>query len=112
MQTVLVLKDIIRRYPDVTAPYAATLQALPVSDLQTDEAAAAFFWIRAEMVVQGVPEADGVEPVRARTALLDCSAGRMRMRVRDLVLTWPHCIAADASAGASPGPADMKPSCS
>ena len=65
MQTVLVLKDIIRRYPDVLAPYAATLQALPTTDLQTGEAAAAYFWIRAEMVVQGVPDAEGVEPVRS-----------------------------------------------
>jgi hypothetical protein len=62
MQTVLVLKDIVRRYPDVAAPYAGTLLSLPVSDLEP-EAVPAYLWLRGEMVYQGVQEPDGCEPV-------------------------------------------------
>lgn len=65
VQTVLVLKDIIRRFPDVAAPYGGTIQALPLTDLESDEAAAAYLWLRAEMVMQGVADPDGAEPVRA-----------------------------------------------
>jgi hypothetical protein len=82
VQTVLVLKDILRRFPDVAAPYAATLQTLPHADLQTDEAAAAFFWIRAEMAAQGVPDAEGVEP--ARTFL--CYAASMPLQIASRAL--------------------------
>ena len=63
MQTVLVLKDIVRRFPDVAAPYAGTLLALPVSDLEA-EAVPAYLWLRGEMVAQGVQEPEGCEPVR------------------------------------------------
>jgi hypothetical protein len=68
MQTVLVLKDIVRRFPDVAAPYAGTLLALPVSDLEP-EAVPAYLWLRGEMVGQGVKEPEGCEPVRC-TAIL------------------------------------------
>lgn len=64
MQTVLVLKDIVRRFPDVVAPYSGTLLALPVCDLEP-EAVPAYLWLRGEMVGQGVQEPEGCEPVRA-----------------------------------------------
>lgn len=64
VQTVLVLKDIVRRFPDVAAPYGATIQALPLADLESAEAAAAYLWLRAEMVVQGVADPADAEPVR------------------------------------------------
>ena len=57
------LKDILRRFPDAAAPYAPTLQALPAADLQTDEAAAAYFWLRAQLACSGLEEGEGVEPV-------------------------------------------------
>jgi hypothetical protein len=82
VQTVLVLKDIIRRYPDVVTAYAATLQTLPVSDLQTSEAAAAYCWIRAEMASQGIPDTEGVEPVRF-SAVRMASAHSHPSRVHD-----------------------------
>jgi hypothetical protein len=64
LQTVLVLKDILRRFPDAAAPYANTLQTLPVAELQTNEAVAAYFWIRAQLTCMGILEEEGVEPVR------------------------------------------------
>jgi hypothetical protein len=65
LQTVLVLKDVLRRFPDAAAPYANTLQTLPVADLQTNEAVAAYFWIRAQLTCMGILEEEGVEPVRS-----------------------------------------------
>lgn len=62
MQTVLVLKDIVRKFPDVAAPYAGTLLSLPASDLEP-EAVPAYLWLRGEMVGQGVQEPEGCEPV-------------------------------------------------
>jgi hypothetical protein len=44
-------------------PYADTLHHLPLVDLETDEAASAYLWIRAEMTTQGVEELPNVEPV-------------------------------------------------
>ena len=71
MQTVLVLKDIVRRFPDVAAPYAGTLLALPVSDLEA-EAVAPYLWLRGEMVGQGVQEPEGCEPVCPAPCMLLC----------------------------------------
>lgn len=75
MQTVLVLKDIVRRFPDVAAPYGGTIQALPLTDLESDEAAAAYLWLRAEMVVQGVVDPEAAEPVRRLPARCRCLCG-------------------------------------
>lgn len=61
-EVVIMVRNMLRKFPDVAAPFAPALQQVQLSCLQTEEARAAYLWIRSHLDSLLLPEDEGAQP--------------------------------------------------